>query len=126
MARTIDVLGDWAAGTGPLYRRLERALAGAVERGDLAPGWRLPSERALAPAIAVSRGVVVAAYDRSVEQGTVARRPGSGTFVAAPAGGALPPGREGSRLVRRFVDRSQDRPAIDLSISVVAAPLGVA
>ncbi|MGN6695780.1 MAG: PLP-dependent aminotransferase family protein [Aquihabitans sp.] len=125
MAETIDVLGDWATGSGPLYRRLERALAGAVERGDLAPGRRLPSERALAPAIAVSRGVVVAAYDQLVEQGTVIRRSGSGTFVAVPAGGALPPGREGSRLVRRFVDRSQDRPVIDLSISVLATPLGV-
>ena len=69
--------------------------------------------------------MVVAAYDRLVEQGTVVRRSGSGTYVAAPAGGVLPAGREGSRLVRRFVDRSQDRPIIDLSISVLATPLGV-
>ena len=125
LARTLDALGDWAAGSGPLYRRLERALAGAVERGDLPPGWRLPSERALGPAAAVSRGVVVAAYDRLVEEGLVHRRGGSGTFVAAGSGGALPPGREGSRLVRRFVDRRHERPVIDLSISVVAEPMGV-
>ncbi|HWJ64735.1 MAG TPA: PLP-dependent aminotransferase family protein, partial [Acidimicrobiales bacterium] len=125
LARTLDALGDWAAGSGPLYRRLERALAGAVERGDLPPGWRLPSERALGPAAAVSRGVVVAAYDRLVEEGLVHRRGGSGTFVAAGSGGALPPGREGSRLVRRFVDRRHERAVIDLSISVVAEPMGV-
>jgi DNA-binding transcriptional MocR family regulator len=117
--RLVALLGDWAGGTGPLYRHLARAVAGAVERGDLARGARLPSERALAPAIAVSRGVVVAAYDQLVGDGVIERRAGSGTFVAGDAGSALPPGREGTSLVRRFVARDDAPEVIDLSISVL-------
>ncbi|MCB0960835.1 MAG: GntR family transcriptional regulator, partial [Acidimicrobiales bacterium] len=103
--RLVELLGDWTASTGPLYRRLARGLASAVERGELATGDRLPSERALGRAVAVSRGVTVAAYDQLVTDGLVERRPGSGTFVTGPPGGSLPPGREGSSLVRRFVER---------------------
>jgi hypothetical protein len=31
--RLLDELGDWTAGAGPAYRRLARALAGAIDRG---------------------------------------------------------------------------------------------
>src|SRR6478609_9658990 len=96
-AVAVGVLGDWTAGSGPLYRRLARAVAGAVERGDLEPRRRLPSERVLGPALAVSRGVVVAAYGQLVAEGIVVRQVGSGTFVAPAQVGALPAGREGSR-----------------------------
>ena len=65
-ARLVAALGDWSAGRGPLYRQLSRAVAALVERGELAGGARLPAERALAGAVAVSRGVVVAAYDELV------------------------------------------------------------
>ncbi len=124
-ADLVDALGDWTAGTGPLYRRLARAVTTAVEQGEVASGVRLPSERMLGPAIAVSRGVVVSAYDALVATGLVERRPGSGTFVAGPAGGAPPPGREGSSLVRRLVERAASPELIDLSISVLTDPTGL-
>ena len=123
--RLVELLGDWTASTGPLYRRLARGLASAVERGELATGDRLPSERALGRAVAVSRGVTVAAYDQLVTDGLVERRPGSGTFVTGPPGGSLPPGREGSSLVRRFVERGAAPEVIDLSISVLVDPSGL-
>ena len=86
-------------------------------------GGRLPSERALADAVAVSRGVVVAAYDELVADGVIERRPGSGTFVAGSPAEGLPPGREGSALVGRLVgegvDQGNESTVIDLSISVL-------
>jgi DNA-binding transcriptional MocR family regulator len=116
--RLVDALGRWTDGTGPLYRLLARAVTAAVEHGDLARGARLPSERTLATAIDVSRGVVVAAYDELVADGLIERRRGSGTFVAGSAAVGLPPDREGSALVGRLVEGAAAS-VIDLSISVV-------
>lgn len=117
LERLVDGLGDWSRGDGPLYRSLARALAAMVERAELAAGDRLPSERALAGAVAVSRGVAVAAYDELVADGVVARRQGSGTFVARQVD-QLPAGREGSALVGQLVAPGAAL-LIDLSISVL-------
>ncbi|MCU1369104.1 MAG: GntR family transcriptional regulator [Ilumatobacteraceae bacterium] len=114
----VDALGGWTTGSGPLYRLLARAVTAAVERGDLDRGARLPSERSLAAAVDVSRGVVVAAYDELVADGTIERRQGSGTFVAGSPEVGLPPGREGSALFGRLVEGRTDA-VIDLSISVL-------
>ena len=51
----------WPPVRGPLYQRLAGALRGAIQRGDLAPGARLPAERLLAEAAGVGRSTVVAA-----------------------------------------------------------------
>jgi len=118
----VDELGDWSSGSGPLFRRLARAIAGSIERGALATGARLPSERVLADILGVGRGTAVAAYDQLVASGAVERRAGSGTFVVGPDDLALlPAGREGSALVHRLVDRSSAAQAsvVDLSISVL-------
>ena len=105
---------------GPLFRRLARSVAAAVDRGALARGTRLPAERRLAVALGVSRGTVVAAYDDLVADGVVERRRGSGTYVLGPDTLGLPPGREGSVLVHRLVDRSSGpTPVVDLSLSVL-------
>src|SRR5262245_55151135 len=102
----VDALGSWSGGTGPLYRRLARAVAHAVARGVLAAGARRPSERVLAATLAIGRGTAVAAIDALVADGLVSRRRGSGTYVTA-ASVALPEGREGSALVHRLVDGSE-------------------
>lgn len=116
----IAAIGPWAQGPGPLYRQLARATASAVERGALVEGTRLPSERALAGALAIGRGTAVAAYDALYEDGLVERRHGSGTFVAMTDHPHLPPGREGSALVHRLVERSDPASGlIDLSLSVL-------
>src|SRR4051794_16807715 len=57
------LLADWAAGPGSLTARLAGALRKAIDREEIAPGSRLPSERALAEAVAVSRTTIVAAYE---------------------------------------------------------------
>src|SRR5207248_257093 len=86
----LDAIGDWAVGPGPLFRQLARAVAGSVERGELAKGTRLPAERTLAEALVVSRGTAVAAYDLLVSDGLVERVRGSGTFVLGAGALGLP------------------------------------
>ncbi|MDW4572132.1 PLP-dependent aminotransferase family protein [Microbacterium sp. M3] len=83
-------LGRWAHGDGTLTVRLAATIGALIEGGELRPGDRLPAERALATAIAVSRGTVVAAYALLSEDELVERRQGSGTRVAGHIGPALP------------------------------------
>src|SRR4051812_4078653 len=77
----VSILGVWAGGKGSLQRKLTNALMQAVRQGGLAPGVRLPSERALAQALTISRTTVVAAYDALREAGWFESRHGSGTWV---------------------------------------------
>lgn len=78
-------LGRWAEADGSLTASLVGALTALVNSGELRPGDRLPSERAFAAAVAVSRGTVVAAYAALADSGVVERRQGSGTRVAGSA-----------------------------------------
>ena len=77
-----DALGDWARRDLPVYVALADAVAGLAMDGRVPVGVRLPAERRLAQVLNVSRGTVVAAYDRLREQGLVRTRHGSGTVVA--------------------------------------------
>jgi GntR family transcriptional regulator/MocR family aminotransferase len=76
------------AGIEPLHRQLERGLRGAVRAGRLAPSSALPSTRALAGQLGVSRGIVVEAYEQLVAEGYLTSRPGGVTRVAGAAGSA--------------------------------------
>jgi len=126
LAILLGEIGAWAVGPGPLYRQLARAVSGAIERGALAGGARLPAERALADALPASRGTVVAAYDLLITERLVERRRGSGTFVIG-TGPDYPADREGSALVRRLVDQSIARTAAPGVATVPdTAPPGVA
>ncbi|MER6257118.1 PLP-dependent aminotransferase family protein [Streptomyces sp. NPDC001584] len=92
--RLVELLPDGWAGSGALFRGLAAALRRLVDEGDLAPGARLPSERGLAAALALSRSTVVAAYDDLRADGTLASRRGSGTRVAKGSGSGRRSGRE--------------------------------
>ena len=48
----------------------------------LVPGVRIPSVRAFAESMGVSKSTVVEAYDRLAAEGTLVARPGSGFYVA--------------------------------------------
>lgn len=80
-AELLALLGDWGAGEASLYVALADALVGCVERGDIPVGTRLPAERDLARGISVSRGTVMAAYDRLRQLGYAESRGGSGTRI---------------------------------------------
>jgi GntR family transcriptional regulator / MocR family aminotransferase len=69
----------------PLPAQLAVGVRDLVVTGVLAPGSRLPSTRALARELRVSRGVVEQAFDQLTAEGWLVGRQGSGTFVAAGA-----------------------------------------
>lgn len=75
------LLADWAAAPGTLTARLAAALRKLFEREEIEAGARLPSERALAAALAVSRTTIVAAYEALRQEGWLESRQGSGTRV---------------------------------------------
>ena len=66
-----------------LYAQLYRALRAAILRGELGPGARLPSTRALAADEGLARNTVLRAYDQLLGEGYVVGRRGSATRVAA-------------------------------------------
>lgn len=65
----------------PLAVQLADALRSATATGTLRAGDRLPSTRAMAVSLEVSRTVTAAAYDQLLAEGWVTARRGSGTFV---------------------------------------------
>src|SRR5262245_56652785 len=76
-----------------LRSQVEDGLRAAIRDGRLPPGTRLPSSRALAVDLGVTRGLVVEAYEQLAAEGYVTTVQGSGTRVnevIAPAAGHDP------------------------------------
>ncbi|MDN5858242.1 MAG: PLP-dependent aminotransferase family protein, partial [Pseudonocardia sp.] len=79
--------------TAPLAVQLADGVRAAAATGAFRRGDRLPSTRALAATLGVSRTVTAAAYDQLLAEGWIAGRHGCGTFVVgAPAGPSEPAG----------------------------------
>jgi GntR family transcriptional regulator/MocR family aminotransferase len=68
--------------SGPLYRRIYRALKSSIRGGRLGPAARLPSTRTLAADLGVSRNTVMLAYEQLAAEGYVVGRQRSSTAVA--------------------------------------------
>jgi GntR family transcriptional regulator/MocR family aminotransferase len=77
----------------PLSLQLERTLRDAVRRGSLRAGTSLPSTRALAAELGVSRGLVVAAYGQLAAEGYLRLRRNAPPVVGSGVGVAMPPRR---------------------------------
>ncbi|GAA4617412.1 PLP-dependent aminotransferase family protein [Actinoallomurus liliacearum] len=87
----LPLVVDRDAGT-PLSVQLGGQLRAALSEGRLKAGERLPSSRALASALGVSRTVVSEAFEQLYAEGWIEGRHGSGTYVAdiaPPSGGLL-------------------------------------
>jgi GntR family transcriptional regulator/MocR family aminotransferase len=69
----------------PLARQLAAGVRDQVVAGALPLGQRLPSTRALASDLGVSRSITEQAYDQLAAEGWLESRHGSGTYVAAGA-----------------------------------------
>ena len=87
-----STLGDgWRRPRGEA-QGLADAIRGLVVDGRLAVRTRIPSERALAPVLNLSRGTVSRAYDRLREDGYLVSARGAGSWLTLPAGaGPTPP-----------------------------------
>ena len=67
----------------PVYRQIYDSVRTAILDGSLAAGTQLPSTRALANDLGISRMTVVNAFDQLLAEGYLVGKAGSGTFVAA-------------------------------------------
>jgi len=95
----------------PLHRQLYEGLRQAILAGRLPAGMRLPSTRALAHDLAISRNTVLDAYAQLLAEGYLVGKVGSGTYVARALPEELlhvygPDGRPGLKNG----DRAETRP----------------
>jgi len=79
----VQLLGDWHSG-GAAYPSLAAALRALIVEGRLPPHTRVPSERVLAVSLGLSRNTVTAALDVLREQGYIASRRGTGSWITSP------------------------------------------
>src|SRR4051794_34281389 len=97
-ARALDVdllareLGNWrtSSRSGPAYYGLADAIRLLIVDGRIPVGARLPSERAMADALRVSRTTVTAAYAQLREDGYLNARRGARSTTALPITPAAP------------------------------------
>jgi GntR family transcriptional regulator/MocR family aminotransferase len=93
----------------PLSLQLVRQLREAMNDGRVRAGERLPSSRALASALGVSRTVVTTAYEQLYAEGWLEGRHGSGTYVADIAAQSVP-----AEIAYAAPDRPVEDGVIDL------------
>jgi DNA-binding transcriptional MocR family regulator len=105
-------LGNWrtASGSGPAYHGLADGLRMLIVDGRLPVGAQLPSERALADALRVSRTTVTAAYTQMRDDGYLNGRRGARSTTALP----VTAGEPAPALV--------GTPAANLAAATLAAP----
>jgi DNA-binding transcriptional MocR family regulator len=107
-------LGEWRLRSRPLAESFASAVRDAVLSGRIPVGSAMPSERAIASDLALSRGTVVAGLMLLRETGWVHTRHGSGSVVRLP-----------SHMTARTAPWSLDHGGdveIDLTRSVTSAP----
>ncbi|MFE6668569.1 PLP-dependent aminotransferase family protein [Streptomyces sp. NPDC057697] len=96
-------------------RALQSALRDAVRSGRLVPGTRLPSSRALAADLRVSRGLVTEAYEQLTAEGYLRSGRGAGTWVSESVRAPVPGARDlAPRAVGVRVDFRPGTPDLSL------------
>jgi GntR family transcriptional regulator / MocR family aminotransferase len=110
-ARVADALTPHLAlqreGGEAMHRQLYASFRSAILEGVFAPGMRLPSTRALANDLGVSRTTVLQAFERLVSEGYATARSGAGTRVATTL--STTAHRRSSMRVERSGPRAPDR-----------------
>lgn len=67
----------------PIYEQIVQQLSGAIARGDLDLGEKIPSVRELAQGLKAAPNTVMHAYQELERDGLIETRRGQGTFVTA-------------------------------------------
>src|SRR6185436_4195898 len=86
---------------GPLYRRIYHALKSGIRAGRLGAAARLPSTRALAADLGVSRNTVMLAYEQLAAEGYLVSRHRSTTSVASATPPRASPAPSGAKAEAR-------------------------
>jgi GntR family transcriptional regulator/MocR family aminotransferase len=109
-----------------LQQQVREQLRQAMLEGRLAAGTRLPSTRALARALGVSRTVTSAAYDELFAEGYLAGRRGSGTYVERNLPSLPPPRHPVADIPPRWLGQAPFVPSDEFSTPpAIAFRLGV-
>ena len=103
----------------PAYAGLADALTLLIGDGRISLETRLPSERELTDALAVSRTTVTRAYAALRDAGYAEARQGSGTYTRVPGG-------RSRAHDRALMPGPGDADAIDLNCAAASAPPGLA
>ena len=104
-------LGNWrtSSASGPAYQGLSDGLRMLIVDGRLPVGAQLPSERALADALRVSRTTVTAAYTQMRYDGYLNGRRGARSTTALP-------------LTQAAVPTYTEQASVNLAAATLAAP----
>lgn len=118
--RLSALVGDFHR--APAYRGLRLALQERIGDGRIPIGCRLPSERAVAEVLGVSRNTVTRAYADLVAAGFAAAKQGSGTYAVVP----VERRRAHDHVLHSLTGEQASEGAIDLNCAAGAATPGVA
>jgi GntR family transcriptional regulator / MocR family aminotransferase len=102
-----------AASPLPLYKQLYERLRAAILEGQLERGARLPSTRALANELGISRTTTALAYEQLLLEGYLESRVGQGTTVARQLPAALL--RDHVQRTREPRAEPREAPLLDLA-----------
>lgn len=80
--RTLEMFSVDPSAAAPPYRQLHDTVVRGIAAGQLLPGQRLPTTRALAAHLGLAANTVAGAYRALEESGIIEGRGRAGTFVA--------------------------------------------
>jgi len=105
---------------GPLYQQIKDLIRRKIECGEWQAGDRIPTEHALVADLKASRMTINRALRELTQEGVLARRQGSGTFVGPRKleSGLL----EIRNIAEEIVSRGNKHSAELLSLEEIAAP----
>lgn len=109
------------------HRRIVAEIGGRIERGDLRPGDRVPSTRAITREYGVAMATATKVIAALRDAGLVETKSGAGTVVrASPAAGPRPADLSPDRVLRTAIAVADKEGLAALTMRRVAADLGVA
>lgn len=109
--------------SGLLYQKVYDDIRGDIEKGVLAPGSKLPSEKQLSDKYDISRITIKTAFKLLVGEGLIIRTPGKGTFVTDDALDKINRRSEGSE--NKKTNKASSPPIIGVIFEHVSSSFGL-